>query len=116
MSKSNVHPDHYKVDGRDRQDDAAAARMARAKAAKPLSQQRPDRMTKQPWFHRPEAAKPAVAKPVPKSKAKASAGSARQIARKPAARTKRATSGRGRPAVSSKKKAVAPSRRPKPKR
>jgi hypothetical protein len=46
MSKNNVHPDHYKVAGRDRQDDAAAARQARAMAAKTSSQQRPDRMPK----------------------------------------------------------------------
>jgi hypothetical protein len=56
MSKSNVHPDHYKVGGRDRQDDAAAARFVRANAAKSISQQRPDRMTKGPYFQRREAA------------------------------------------------------------
>ncbi len=48
MSKNNVHPDHYKVGGRDRQDDAAAARFAQAVAGKAASQQRPDRMTKGP--------------------------------------------------------------------
>jgi hypothetical protein len=59
MSKNNVHPDHYKVGGRDRQDDAAAARFVRAIAAKTSSQQRPDRMAKGPYFQRPEPAKPA---------------------------------------------------------
>ncbi len=34
MSKNNVHPDHYKVGGRDRQDDAASARFRRAVAGK----------------------------------------------------------------------------------
>jgi hypothetical protein len=61
MSKNNVHPDHYKVDGRDRQDDAAAARFARAVAAKAASRERPDRMTKGPYFQRPEPAAPASA-------------------------------------------------------
>jgi hypothetical protein len=59
MSKNNVHPDHYKVDGRDRQDDAAAARFARAVAAKAASRERPDRLTKGPYFQRPEPAAPA---------------------------------------------------------
>ena len=63
MSKNNVHPDHYKVGGRDRQDDAAAARFVRAIAAKASSQQRPDRMTKGPYFQRAEPAPPAAAKP-----------------------------------------------------
>ena len=61
MSKNNVHPDHYKVGGRDRQDDAAAARFVRAIAAKASSQQRPDRMTKGPYFQRAEPAPPAAA-------------------------------------------------------
>ena len=56
MSKNNVHPDHYKVGGRDRQDDAASARFSRSIAAKAASQQRPDRMTKAPYFQRPESA------------------------------------------------------------
>jgi len=59
MSKNNVHPDHYKVGGRDRQDDAAAARFVRAIAAKTSSRERPDRMAKGPYFQRPELAKPA---------------------------------------------------------
>jgi hypothetical protein len=56
MSKNNVHPAHYKVDGRDRQDDAAAPRQARAMAAKASSRERPDRMSKGPYFQRPEPA------------------------------------------------------------
>ena len=46
MSKNNVHPDYYKTAGRDRQDDAAAARQARSVAAKASSRERPDRMPK----------------------------------------------------------------------
>jgi hypothetical protein len=54
MSKSNVHPNRYKTAGRDRQDDAAAARQARSIAAKPSSRERPDRMSKGPYFQHPE--------------------------------------------------------------
>ena len=54
MSKSNVHPNRYKTAGRDRQDDAAAARQARSIAAKPSSRERPDRMSKEPYFRSPE--------------------------------------------------------------
>ena len=54
--KSNAHPDYYKPAGRDRQDDAAAARQARATAAKPSSQQRPGRMSNGSYFQRPEPA------------------------------------------------------------
>jgi hypothetical protein len=61
MSKNNVHPDHYKVAGRDRQDDAAAARFVRAIAAKTSSRERPDRMTKGPYFQHPAPAAPASA-------------------------------------------------------
>ena len=61
MSKNNVHPDHYKVAGRDRQDDAAAARFVRAIAAKTASRERPDRMTKGPYFQHPAPAAPASA-------------------------------------------------------
>lgn len=61
MSKNNVHPDHYKVAGRDRQDDAAAARFARSVAAKTSSRERPDRMTKGPYFQQPTPAPPASA-------------------------------------------------------
>jgi hypothetical protein len=114
VSKINVHPDHYKVGGRDRQDDAAAARLARAKAAKATSQKRPDRMAKKPWFPRTEAKPAAVASPKPE--AKKLPESARPIARKPGGPGPRATAGRGRPGVSSKKKAAAPSRRSKTKR
>ena len=60
MSKNNVHPDYYKTAGRDRQDDAAAARQARSVVAKASSRERPDRMTKGPYFQRPE---PAPARP-----------------------------------------------------
>jgi hypothetical protein len=59
MSKNNVHPDYYKTAGRDRQDDAAAARQARSVAAKASSRERPDRMTKGPYFQHPEPAPPA---------------------------------------------------------
>jgi hypothetical protein len=53
MSKgSNVNPDHYKTAGRDRQDDAARSRQARA--AKVFSQQRPDRLPKTPYRQRTE--------------------------------------------------------------
>jgi hypothetical protein len=52
--KSNVHPDYYKTAGRDRQDDAAAARQARSVAAKASSRERPDRMSKGPYFQRAE--------------------------------------------------------------
>jgi len=38
MSKNNVHPDHYKTAGRDRQDDAAAARQARSIATGRMKQ------------------------------------------------------------------------------
>ena len=53
--KSNVHPDYYKTAGRDRQDDAAAARQARA-MAKTSSRERPDRMGKAFYFERPAPA------------------------------------------------------------
>jgi hypothetical protein len=72
VSKINVHPDHYKVGGRDRQDDAAAPRLARAKAAKATSQKRPDRMAKKPWFQRREATPPAAGRPPAKAAAKKS--------------------------------------------
>lgn len=54
--KSNVHPDHYKTDGRDRPDDAARARLNRAIAAKSLSRELPDRTGKRFYFERPEPA------------------------------------------------------------
>ena len=114
MSKSNVHPDHYKVGGRDRQDDAAAARMARSKAAKPLSRERPDRMTKKPWFQRPEAAKPAPAKPTAAARRPASAppkkGRSPVGKAKPAARKKAV---RGRAAAGTRKTSAAARRRTK---
>jgi hypothetical protein len=86
MSKNNVHPDHYKTAGRDRQDDAAAARQARAVAAKTSSQQRPDRMAKGPYFQRPEPA-PAPKTFVTQSKKEVSAPRTRP---RPTASSKRA--------------------------
>ena len=103
MSKNNVHPDHYKVGGRDRQDDAAAARFARAVAAKASSQQRPDRMTKGPYFQRPEKALAVATTPATPARKKVSSGAGtakkadarkrsapkRPAARKTAGRTRR---------------------------
>lgn len=76
MSKINVHPDHYKTAGRDRQDDAAAARQARSIAAKASSRNRPDRMSKAPEFWRSEHSQRAASKPsaAPSVKAKATPG------------------------------------------
>jgi hypothetical protein len=108
MSKNNVHPDHYKVGGRDRQDDAAAARFARSVAAKAASQQRPDRMRKGPYFQRAEPAAPAVAAglpatPAPK-KSSPRAGAAKKSAarkasppRKTAARSRKSAASLARP-------------------
>jgi hypothetical protein len=79
--KSNVHPDYYKTAGRDRQDDAAAARFVRAIAAKASSQERSDRMAKGPYFQRPEPTRPAsgerVAKPAQR-KSSSRAGTAKK--------------------------------------
>jgi hypothetical protein len=94
VSKSNVHPDHYKVGGRDRQDDAAAPRLARAKAAKATSQKRPDRMAKKPWFQRPDATGPAAPAARPgkpaRKESRSPAGKAKLAARKKTARTRTA--------------------------
>jgi hypothetical protein len=79
MSKNNVHPDHYKTAGRDRQDDAAAARQARSIAIRPSSQQRPDRMSKGPYFRSPEPATEARQSP---PKAPAARGRKRPPAKK----------------------------------
>jgi hypothetical protein len=79
MSKSNVHPNRYKTAGRDRQDDAAAARQARSIAAKPSSRERPDRMSKGPFFRGSEP--PAEARQSP-PKAPASRGKKRPPAKK----------------------------------
>jgi len=47
MSKrNNVNPDYYKITGRDRPKDTAAARLALAAAAKRASHERSDRMPK----------------------------------------------------------------------
>lgn len=81
--KSNVHPDHYKTDGRDRPDDAAAARLNRAIVAKMASREGPDRMTKKFYFERPEPPGPeapeAPARPA-KKRPHAAKGSARKAA------------------------------------
>ena len=82
--KSNVHPDHYKTDGRDRPDDAARARLNRAIAAKSLSRERPDRMGKEFYFERPEEVRPAAAAPEPAARKRPAAGAAR---RRPRAKT-----------------------------
>jgi hypothetical protein len=58
--KSNVHPDHYKTDGRDRPDDAAAARLNRAIVAKMASRERPHRPANEFYFERPEPERPAA--------------------------------------------------------
>jgi hypothetical protein len=110
MSKSNVHPDHYKVGGRDRQDDAAAARMARAKAAKPASQQRPDRMAKKPWFQRPEPARGAAERPAETTPQKSRA---RTVKAKPAARKTVAGSRSATARKSRRRKARPPAKRAK---
>jgi hypothetical protein len=60
--KSNVHPDHYKTDGRDRPDDAAAARLNRAIVAKMASRESLDPAAKKFYFERPEATEPVPAK------------------------------------------------------
>lgn len=106
MSKNNVHPDHYKVGGRDRQDDAAAARFARSVAAKAASQQRPDRMTNGPYFQRPEPAAPlSAAQPAKRAQKKGSlaAGAAKKS-------TARKASPPRKPAVRSRKSAAASAR------
>lgn len=104
MSKNNVHPDHYKVGGRDRQDDAASARFTRSVAAKAASRERPDRMTKAPYFQRPEPAAPAPAgqprKPAPKKSSPRAGAAKKSAARKvpapkrPAARKATGRTGR----------------------
>ncbi len=108
MSKNNVHPDHYKVGGRDRQDDAAAPRQARAMAAKASSGEHPDRMSKGLYFQRPEPAQtsPATRRMSSKSSVTQSKeSSAPRSRRKPVASSTRNT---GR---SAKKKAPAASTR-----
>jgi len=58
MSKrNNVNPDYYKIAGRDRPKDTAAARLALAAAAKRASRDRSDRMPK------PKPGPPQVALP-----------------------------------------------------
>ena len=110
--KSNVHPDHYKTDGRDRPDDAARARLNRAIAAKSLSQQRPDRMGKEFYFERPEPASPAP--PEPAARKKPAAGAARRRPRAKAAAPRIAAKGPKR--RSSAKRKAASSTRPAKKR
>lgn len=75
--KSNVHPDHYKTDGRDRPDDAAAARLDRAIVAKMATRERPDRMTKGLYFERAEPTEPVPAKDTGSRRAETKAGRAR---------------------------------------
>ena len=111
--KSNVHPDHYKTAGRDRPDDAAAARLNRAIVAKMATRERPDRMTKGLYFERPEpeperpatagakpagAAKPSPTGAAPRRRSKAKTASPRRAAtgrksRSAPARPKAARSG-----------------------
>lgn len=97
MSKNNVHPDHYKTAGRDRPDDAARARLARAIAAKAATREGSDRMTKGLYFERPEPARPVpahdAADRAPK-KASPRARAARKAARKKAAVPRRAVTAR----------------------
>lgn len=114
--KSNVHPDHYKTDGRDRPDDAARARLNRAIAAKVTSQQRPDRMSKGFYFERPEPAPPEPLEgapgPAKKKKSPARGRATRKAgARKsaPGKKTAAARPGRGARAVA--RKGSAPRRR-----
>ena len=118
MSKSNVHPDHYKVAGRDRQDDAAAARQARAMAAKPSSRERPDRMSKGPYFQRPEtAASAATRRDAGRATSKASVTPGKKKSSKPRTRRKPAASSRRATGRSAKKNpAGAANRRPPKKR
>lgn len=90
--KSNVHPDHYKTGGRDRPDDAAAARLNRAIVAKMASRESPDRLTKKLYFERPEPPGPGApespARPM-KKRSHAAAGSARKAGPRKATTTKR---------------------------
>lgn len=95
--KSNVHPDHYKTGGRDRPDDAAAARLNRAIVAKMASREGPDRMTKKFYFERPEPPGPVAPEPPArpmKKRPPAAAGSARKAGARKAATTKRVTATR----------------------
>ena len=95
--KSNVHPDHYKTDGRDRPDDAAAARLNRAIVAKMASREGPDRMTKKFYFERPEPPGPeapeAPARPM-KKRPHAAKGSTRKAGPRKATATKRVAGAR----------------------
>lgn len=66
MSKrNNVNPDYYKITGRDRPNETAAARLALAAAAKLASRGRPARMPK---------AKPGPAQAASKKKKSGRAG------------------------------------------
>jgi hypothetical protein len=98
MSKNNVHPDCYKTAGRDRQDDAAAARQARSVAAKASSRERPDRVTKGPYFRRPEPA-PTASAGRPAERAQKESSSRTRTAKRPGTRKSSAPS---RPAVTRK--------------
>lgn len=94
--KSNVHPDHYKTDGRDRPDDAARARLARALAAKAAIEQGPDRMTKGLYFERPEPERPATAgaKPARAAKPTPTGAVSRRRSKGKTASPRRAATGR----------------------
>jgi hypothetical protein len=108
--KSNVHPDYYKTDGRDRPDDAARARLNRAIAAKAPTQQRPDRTGKDLYFERPDPTRqPGFEAPAPRPKAKKSAtraGAAGNRAPRKAARPKRAAAGTSRKPARARKPAA----------
>jgi len=122
--KSNVHPDHYKTDGRDRPDDAARARLNRAIAAKVTSQQRPDRMGKEFYFERPESTTPppqptaagepgnrAGRKPASRPGAAKKAGARKAVARKGGARKASVQTRKSKPRKTATPRKAASSRR-----
>lgn len=103
--KSNVHPDHYKTDGRDRPDDAAAARLNRAIVAKMASRELPDRTAKKLYFERAEPERPATAgakegraaKPTPPGAAPRRRSKAKTASRRRAATGRKSRSAPARP-------------------
>lgn len=114
--KSNVHPDHYKTDGRDRPDDAARARLNRAIAAKVTSQQRPDRMGREFYFERPEPARPEPFEGAPgpakaKKKSPARGRATRTTGARKAAPGKKTAARQGRGVRAVTRKGSAPRRR-----
>ncbi len=122
MSKNNVHPDHYKVAGRDRPDDAARARLNRAIAAKATSQQRPDRMGKDFYFERPDPARepdfeaPSAARPKAKKVAARAAAAGKKASPKTARSGKAVAAKRKARASQAMRSRKAPARRPAKKR